>query len=296
MAERDRWAEWLLERRFGSAAADADTRGRFMEGLWPIRDAVLDHASLKPDDTLLDVGCGDGLIGFGALERGAAKVIFSDISHDLLAACREIAERGEVGHRSEFVEASATDLAPIGPETVDVVTTRSVLIYVDDKARAFNEFFRVLRPGGRLSLYEPINRFALTDDWEHRFWLYPASDLADLSERVNAVFKKHQQPDKDPMFGFDERDLIRNAERAGFFPLELELRVELRAADPRPWEVFLHSSGNPKIPTFAQAMDEALEPSEQQRVISHLKPLVEEGRGVWRMAHAYLWAKKPVPE
>ena len=42
---------------------------------------------------------------------------------------------------------------------MDIVTTRSVLIYVEDKRRAFEEFFRVLKPGGRISLFEPINRF-----------------------------------------------------------------------------------------------------------------------------------------
>jgi hypothetical protein len=63
--------------------------------------------------------------------------------------------------------------------------------------------------------------------------------------------------------------------------------------DPRPWVAFLHSSGNPKIPTFAEAMDQALTPDERERVIEHLRPLVEEGRGVWRMAHAYLVATKP---
>jgi hypothetical protein len=30
---------------------------------------VLDGAELQPDDTLLDIGCGDGLIAFGALDR-----------------------------------------------------------------------------------------------------------------------------------------------------------------------------------------------------------------------------------
>jgi arsenite methyltransferase len=41
-----------------------------------------------------------------------------------------------------------------------VVTTRSVLIYVKDKRRAaFEELHRVLKPGGRLSIFEPINNF-----------------------------------------------------------------------------------------------------------------------------------------
>jgi arsenite methyltransferase len=266
-----------------------------MEGLWSVRDAILENASLKADETLLDVGCGDGLIGFSALERGASRVIFSDISSDLLSACHEIASKRGLEARSQFVEAFATDLSEIARESVDVVTTRSVLIYVEDKARAFEEFFRVLRPGGRVSLYEPINAFARTEGWERRFWLYPADGLAELAEKVSSVYAARQDPEADPMFDFDERDLVGFAEEAGFFPIELELRIEVRAEHPRPWEVFLHSSGNPKIPTFAEAMEEALSLAERERVASHLRPLVEEGRGLWRMAHAYLWATKPVP-
>jgi SAM-dependent methyltransferase len=39
------------------------------------------------------------------------------------------------------------------------VTTRSVLIYVQHKDAAFREFHRVLRPGGRVSIFEPINNY-----------------------------------------------------------------------------------------------------------------------------------------
>ena len=95
---------------------------------------------------------------------------------------------------------------------------------------------------------------------------------------MSAVFEAHREPGDDPMLDFNERDLVRLAEDTGFFPVDLELRVEVRAADPHPWEVFLHSSGNPNIPTFAEAMDEALTPVERERVVSYLKPRVEEGR------------------
>ena len=40
-------------------------------------------------------------------------------------------------------------------------------------------------------------------------------------------------------------------------------------------------------------MDQVLTPEERDRVTEHLRPLVEEGRGVWRMAHAFLTATKP---
>ena len=53
--------------------------------------------------------------------------------------------------RCEFVRASADDLGMFENESVDAITTRSVLIYVYAKQQAFKEFHRVLRPGGQLS-------------------------------------------------------------------------------------------------------------------------------------------------
>ena len=84
MAARDQWAEWLAERRFGG---DPEIEHRFSEELAQRADKVLNYADLAEGETLLDVGCGEGLIGFRALERGAGTVIFSDISHDLLEFC-----------------------------------------------------------------------------------------------------------------------------------------------------------------------------------------------------------------
>lgn len=148
----DQWARWLLERRHGG---DEDRLREMLEHLARTRDRVLDNASLGPGDVVLDAGCGDGLIAFGALERGAAKVIFSDVSAELLGVCREIAAGDP---RCEFVRGSVDEL-PLPDESVDVATTRSVLIYVEDKLRALRELHRVLRPGGRLSTFEPINAF-----------------------------------------------------------------------------------------------------------------------------------------
>src|SRR5947207_8645204 len=135
-------------------------RRRMREDLVPVREKVLDRAGLAEGETLLDVGCGEGLIGFGALERGAGHVVFSDISDDLLDFCRGTARELNVLDRCSFVKAAAEDLREIEDASVDVVTTRSVLIYIADKRAAFAEFGRVLRPGGRISLFEPINRFA----------------------------------------------------------------------------------------------------------------------------------------
>jgi len=63
-----------------------------LEGLAHVRDKVLDRTWLAPGETLLDAGSGEGLIGFGGLERGAGHVVFADISQDLLELCRVAAD------------------------------------------------------------------------------------------------------------------------------------------------------------------------------------------------------------
>ncbi len=249
------------------------------------------NARLTDGETLLDVGCGEGLIGFEALERGVESVIFSDISSDLLEFCREAATDLGVLDQCRFVHASAHDLTPIDDGSVDAVTTRSVLIYVADKESAFREFARVLRSGGRISLFEPINRFAGqgVDTWMG----YDLSAVAHISRELRAVYDAIQPPDTDPMLDFDERDLLVLAEQSGFVPIQVQLDAEIRPSDPQHWETFISRAGNPRIPTFAEAMDQVLSPEERKRLTEHLRPLVEEGRGMWRMANALLYAVKP---
>jgi arsenite methyltransferase len=132
----DRWHRWLLNVRFGG---DAEAREQVLtQRLYPARDKVLDKAQLQPGDTLLDVGAGDGLIAFGALERlgPPGRVIFSDISQDLLHHCHKAAEAEGLLNRCAFVLAPAGHLSGVPTASVDVVTTRSGLIYVQDKAAA----------------------------------------------------------------------------------------------------------------------------------------------------------------
>jgi arsenite methyltransferase len=284
----DRWAAWLRRRRSGG---DADVEARTVAQLADTRDRILENARLEAGETLLDVGCGNGLVAFGALERGAGRVLFADISEPLLEECRTIA--GDLGlvDRSEFVVAPADDLAPVPDASVDVVTTRSVLIYVRDKRRAFAELFRVLRPGGRLSIFEPINRFGMGERRREVFGL-DEPEIGPIAAKLEAVYGE-AQPEDDPMLDFDERDLLRDAETAGFFPVRADVRLVIEQHEPRSWDGFLDSSGNPNIPTFAEAMESALTSEERERYTAYLRPRVEGGLGRWRMAHAYLWASKP---
>lgn len=288
----DRWHRWLLDVRFGGDAAGREKD--LTEFLYPVRDTVLDKARLRPGGTLLDVGTGDGLIAFGALERlgPSGRVIFSDISQDLLDHCREAADAEGLLDRCRFVLAAADRLAGVTDVSVDTVTTRSVLIYVKDKAAALREFYRVLRPGGRVSLFEPINVLMSAAD-PGRFSGYDVTPVRALAAKVQALYESIQPPGVDPMINFDDRDLVRHARSAGFPEIDLELRVSVKARkQPIPWERFLRTSGNPLVPTFGDALNQVLSQQEAAEFTGYLRPLVESGAGLERRAVAYLTAVK----
>src|SRR5689334_12460065 len=187
----DQWAEWLLKRRFGGG--DSARMQTQMQELFGYRDQVLQNARLTSGEVLLDVGAGDGLIAFGALPLvgSSGKVIFSDISNDLLEHSRALAEQMGVAQQCSFEQAAAEDLWPLAAGSVDVVTTRSVLIYVANKAKALAEFYRVLKPNGRLSIFEPINCF-MRADYESRFFGQDVTPIRPLADKVWAVFKERQ--------------------------------------------------------------------------------------------------------
>jgi arsenite methyltransferase len=291
-AALDRWATWVLERRFGG---DAEQAERALRELGRVRERVLEGAAIHEGDVVLDVGAGDGLIAFGALPLVgvSGKVIFSDVSQDLLDVSRGLASELEEGNRCEFVLARAEDLAPLADESVDVVTTRSVVIYVKEKQRAFDEFHRVLKPGGRLSIFEPINSFGFPEP-EDRYCGFDVGPVADLAAKVKRA--EQRLADDATLVDFDERSLVSFIERAGFRSIELtyEARVEHQA---RPhwladvsWDTFLRIAPNPLAPTLAEMVDEALAPEEAERFFGHMKPLYEGRKGKSRQAVAYVRA------
>lgn len=292
---RDQWAQWLLQRRFGG---NSRQQQKMLERLSKVRDHVLQQVVIKQGETLLDVGCGDGLIAFGALDYVGdhGKVIFSDISQDLLDHCYALAQQIQVLDRCQFLRTSAQGLDLLEDQSVDIVTTRSVLIYVSNKQQAFQQFYRVLKPGGRLSIFEPINSFAYPEQ-ANRLFGYDVTPITHLVQKMQTTYG---QNDTGSMGDFDERDLFMFAERAGFPEVHLEVHTEVIQGTPEKdsadgresWEIFLRSSPNPLVPTFEEVMQRALTPEEVDQLTSYLRPLVEKNQKEERSSIAYLWARK----
>jgi len=297
MATSDRWADWVLHTRHGGDPARRDEALAVLGGL---RDRVLDAAAPTAGETVLDVGCGDGLLGFAALDRVAPDgvVVFSDVSEPLLEHCRAAAAELGVGERCRFAHTGLPDLAGIPDASADVVVLRSVLLYVRDKPACLRTLHRVLRPGGRLSLFEPINRFGSPEPPD-RLWTFDVAgppEVRDLAERVAAAARAQRSAD-DPILDYDERDLLAAAEAAGFTELVLEYEARVGRTDRFglarvPIEEMLGIAPNPTSPTYGEMLDRALAPPERDRLVAHLAAQPPERR-LARLAVAYLSGRRP---
>jgi EmrB/QacA subfamily drug resistance transporter len=190
---------------------------------------------------------------------------------------------------------TGADLNGVRDASVDVVTTRSVLVYVADKAAALQEFHRVLRPGGRAVLVEPITPVPADGGFYLGYDLGPVRPIAaKLSAYYTAVAAAAGPAGGgDPLLSFDDWDLLDLAEAAGFSQIHLEVRVDVQAPRaPCRWDRFLRMAPNPLLPTFGQVLGQALNHDEAGQLTSYLRPLVESGRGRRRQALAGLAAVK----
>jgi SAM-dependent methyltransferase len=192
-----------------------------------------------------------------------------------------------------FVRAGAEDLSPLADGSVDAVTTRSVIIYVKPKRQAFEEFFRVLGSGGRLSTFEPINRFNQPLSASVSYEGFDMTPVLDIYRRIRDFYAALQPPDSDPMLDFDERDLIQFADAAGFRSIALEYHAEIGPPkEQRTWERAIRGAWNPKVPTLEEAMQRLLTSDEIDHYTNYLRPLIESDAGRSRNAYAFLSATK----
>jgi len=118
------------------------------------RRALVRAVAPGPDDRVLDVATGTGLVARALVRAAGCRVVGVDQSPQMLAQAEELVARdaAAVG-RIELREAAAEHL-PFDDGEFDHVTFTYLLRYVDDPDATLRELARVLRPGGRLASVE----------------------------------------------------------------------------------------------------------------------------------------------
>lgn len=189
-----------------------EAAGRQLEALYRTGDAVRrrrlvrEALAARPGETVLDAGCGPGFFCAELLDEvgPAGHVDGTDLSPQMLA----LAERRCAGRdNATFREADVTAL-PFEDASVDAAICVQVLEYVPEVDRALAELRRVLRPGGRLVVWDI--------DWTTLSW---HSEDPGRMQRVLEVWDEHLVHLSLP------RTLGPSLRSAGFADVDMEAHV-----------------------------------------------------------------------
>jgi demethylmenaquinone methyltransferase / 2-methoxy-6-polyprenyl-1,4-benzoquinol methylase len=118
------------------------------------RRALVRAIDPEPDDRVLDVATGTGLVAFELVRRGGCSVVALDQSQEMLsgAAARQ-SRMPQLGRRVELMRGEAERL-PFPDAHFDALTFTYLLRYVDDPAATLRELARVVKPAGRIGMVE----------------------------------------------------------------------------------------------------------------------------------------------
>ena len=181
---------------------------------------------------ILYVGVGGGmeLLQFAYFSRQKAGVIGVDVVDEMLAACQQ--NMKEAAEANQWFDPTFIDLRkgdalklPVEDASVDVAAQNCLfnIFYEEDLKKALKEMYRVLKPGGRLVLSDPIAEQTMPDTLKH-------------DEKLRALCLSGALPLK---------DYVKLITDVGFGTIEIRAKRPYRILDPRHYNtsetVFIES-------------------------------------------------------
>ncbi len=144
-------------------------------------------ASLKPGETVLDLGSGGGFDCYMAARSvgETGKVIGVDMTPEMVSKVRDSAAKE--GIKNVEFRLGEIEHLPVADESVDVVISNCVINLSPEKQKVFKEMYRVLKGGGRLAVSDIVALSTLSE--EVRMDLSLISACVGGAESVESVTK-----------------------------------------------------------------------------------------------------------
>jgi ubiquinone/menaquinone biosynthesis C-methylase UbiE len=142
------------EQSLAVMAARLESRGKHTF-FSQVIDDYMNALALSRDETILDLGCGTGVVARTIARRGDVKgrIVAMDISPYLVGLGKRFASEEGVGGRIDFLTGDAHSI--IEPEgKFDVVVMHTLVSHVVDPVTVIEEARRLLRPEGRIVIFD----------------------------------------------------------------------------------------------------------------------------------------------
>ena len=131
-------------------------------------------ASLKPGETVVDLGSGGGFDCFLAAKQvgETGRVIGVDMTPEMVSKARINAEK--IGAQNVEFRFGEIENLPVGDSSADIVMSNCVLNLSPEKLRVYREAYRVLKPGGRLVISDILATAPLPEEIKENLALVAA--------------------------------------------------------------------------------------------------------------------------
>jgi SAM-dependent methyltransferase len=131
-------------------------------------------ASLKPGETVVDLGSGGGFDCFLAAKQVGenGRIIGVDMTPDMITKARMNAEK--LGSKNVEFRLGEIEHLPVADASADIIMSNCVINLSPDKARVYRDAFRILKPGGRLAIADIVATAPLPEEVQQNLALVSA--------------------------------------------------------------------------------------------------------------------------
>lgn len=197
-----RFGDWITDRR-ARRPSGPEARATYRDPLYhrPNFLAILNVLKLRPEDHLIEVGCGGGAFLHDALRSGC-KAAAIDHSPDMVKLARELNRDAIQQGRLEIRLAEAASL-PFADGMFTCAVMTGVFGFIAQPVQVLSEIHRVLAPGGRLALFTGTKKLlgtpAAPEPVASRLHFYEDQELLGLAQQAGFSKVHLERPDYEPL-------------------------------------------------------------------------------------------------